>query len=317
MNDVNHKNIVIVKCLLALLFFILAFLLYLSVRNVYNNVTFYLNGEETMNMERSNEDFVDPGFVAALNGRSIKDRVKVESNVDLSKYGEYKITYTLEYKYLFIKKVLVRNVNVKDLVSPELNVNSSDHIYLYLNEKYDMPTYSASDNIDGDITSKVNVDSDIDITKAGDYDINYSVKDSSNNVTRKNIKVTVDEKSKLSYIKVSIAEQKLYYYERNELALTVNIVTGMKGVSETPKGTYSVLNKSRNVTLKGADYASFVNYWIAFKGSSYGFHDASWRSRFGGNIYTYNGSHGCVNMPRSEVEKLYNMVEIGTPVYID
>ena len=52
------------------------------------------------------------------------------------------------------------------------------------------------------------------------------------------------------------------------------------------------------------------------KGNSYGLHDASWRSRFGGNIYTYNGSHGCVNMPRSEVSKLYNMVEIGTPVYV-
>ena len=47
-----------------------------------------------------------------------------------------------------------------------------------------------------------------------------------------------------------------------------------------------------------------------------GLHDASWRSRFGGNIYIYNGSHGCVNMPRSEVSKLYNMVEIGTPVYV-
>ena len=71
-----------------------------------------------------------------------------------------------------------------------------------------------------------------------------------------------------------------------------------------------------DIILKGKDYESFVSYWIAFKGNSYGLHDASWRSRFGGNIYTYNGSHGCVNMPRSEVSKLYNMVEIGTPVYV-
>ena len=90
----------------------------------------------------------------------------------------------------------------------------------------------------------------------------------------------------------------------------------MRGVSPTPTGDYKVLSKARNVTLKGADYTSFVSYWIAFKGNSYGLHDASWRSRFGGNIYTYNGSHGCVNMPKSEVSKLYNMVEIGTPVYV-
>ena len=68
--------------------------------------------------------------------------------------------------------------------------------------------------------------------------------------------------------------------------------------------------------LNASSYAQLTNYWIAFKGASFGFHDASWRSRFGGNIYTYNGSHGCVNMPRSEVSKLYNMVEIGTPVYV-
>ena len=78
-----------------------------------------------------------------------------------------------------------------------------------------------------------------------------------------------------------------------------------------------VLNKARNVTLKGADYESFVNYWIAFKGSAYGLHDASWRSNFGGTIYKYNGSHGCVNMPYYKVQELYNLVDIGTPVYIN
>ena len=45
-------------------------------------------------------------------------------------------------------------------------------------------------------------------------------------------------------------------------------------------------------------------------------HDASWRSQFGGSIYKYNGSHGCVNMPRSKVSKLYKMVTNGTRVII-
>ena len=179
-----------------------------------------------------------------------------------------------------------------------------------------MPTFNAIDNIDGDITSKVKVHSNINIKKVGNYNITYSVTDSSNNETKKDIEVTVDKKNNLSYIKVSIAEQKLYYYERNKLVLETNIVTGMREVSPTPTGDYKVLSKARNVNLTGADYTSFVSYWIAFKGNSYGLHDASWRSRFGGNIYTYNGSHGCVNMPRSEVSKLYNMVEIGTPVYV-
>ena len=187
-------------------------------------------------------------------------------------------------------------------------------------------------------TEKVNIKTSLEDTKAkvsGDGEV--SVSEGTNklevkvtaengnervyiiNVTVKEldpIEVTVDKKNNLSYIKVSIAEQKLYYYERNKLMLETNIVTGMRGVSPTPTGDYKVLSKARNVNLTGDDYTSFVSYWIAFKGNSYGLHDASWRSRFGGNIYTYNGSHGCVNMPRSEVSKLYNMVEIGTPVYV-
>ena len=76
------------------------------------------------------------------------------------------------------------------------------------------------------------------------------------------------------------------------------------------------MNKATDIILRGTDYASFVNYWIAFKGHSFGFHDASWRSKFGGTIYKTNGSHGCVNMPYSKVKQLYNMVAIGIPVYI-
>lgn len=180
----EKKNIIVIKILIILLFFILFFLMYLSVRNIYNNATFYLNGEKIMNLDL-NANYEEPGFVAVLNGKNIKNKVKVKSDVDTSKFGEYTVKYTLEYKYLFIKKELIRTVSVKDLISPELNVNSDDHIYLYVNENFEMPTFNASDNIDGDITSKVKVHSNIDIKKVGNYNITYSVTDSSNNETKK------------------------------------------------------------------------------------------------------------------------------------
>jgi lipoprotein-anchoring transpeptidase ErfK/SrfK len=55
---------------------------------------------------------------------------------------------------------------------------------------------------------------------------------------------------------------------------------------------------------------------MPFLGNAYGMHDASWRSSFGGGIYKYNGSHGCVNMPRWAARKLYNKVSVGTIVVI-
>ena len=43
------------------------------------------------------------------------------------------------------------------------------------------PTYTAIDEYDGDLTSNVKVDSNLDLKKEGTYEIKYSVKDSSDN----------------------------------------------------------------------------------------------------------------------------------------
>ena len=44
-----------------------------------------------------------------------------------------------------------------------------------------------------------------------------------------------------------------------------------------------------------------------------GIHDASWRDEYGGDIYIRNGSHGCINTPLEIVEKMYEVMEVGTP----
>ncbi|MEE0955948.1 MAG: L,D-transpeptidase [Eubacterium sp.] len=56
-------------------------------------------------------------------------------------------------------------------------------------------------------------------------------------------------------------------------------------------------------------WESHVKYWMAFRGKDYGFHDADWRSGFGGQIYSHNGSHGCINMPTEAAGKLYKWLE--------
>ncbi len=47
-----------------------------------------------------------------------------------------------------------------------------------------------------------------------------------------------------------------------------------------------------------------------------GLHDASWRSAFGGSIYQYNGSHGCINLPPQNAEKVFNLVDGSMPVIV-
>ena len=66
----------------------------------------------------------------------------------------------------------------------------------------------------------------------------------------------------------------------------------------------------------GSTYKTPVEYWMPIGWDGEGFHDAWWRSSFGGNIYLNNGSHGCLNMPPSQAAKLFELVENNTPVVV-
>lgn len=117
-----------------------------------------------------------------------------------------------------------------------------------------------------------------------------------------------------TYIEIDMTEQKMYYYADGQLELETDVVTGNTGLGRgTPEGINFIYAKQRNQILRGADYESFVKYWVPVKGNI-GIHDASWRSRFGGQIYQTGGSHGCINTPTSVMSQLYEMAEIGTPV---
>ena len=84
---------------------------------------------------------------------------------------------------------------------------------------------------------------------------------------------------------------------------------------EVTKNQIDDLNIELTIALKGEDYESKVTYWMPFNGGI-GFHDATWRGSFGGDIYVWGGSHGCVNMPYYNAEELFYEVEEGMPVIV-
>ena len=119
-----------------------------------------------------------------------------------------------------------------------------------------------------------------------------------------------------TYCEVDLANQHMYYYKNYNLVLDSPVVTGNTGLRRgTPGGIWSIAYKQSPAVLKGDDYETKVTYWMPFNGGI-GFHDATWRGSFGGNIYTYNGSHGCVNMPYYNAQTLFFEVEAGTPVIV-
>ncbi|OLR62029.1 hypothetical protein BHF69_04640 [Anaerostipes sp. 992a] len=119
-----------------------------------------------------------------------------------------------------------------------------------------------------------------------------------------------------TYALVNIQSQSMVFIKDGKAVVSSSVVTGdvTKGHG-TPTGAYAVMYKERNQTLTGQGYASPVSYWMPFTTNT-GFHDANWRSSFGGNIYKGNGSHGCVNMPSGNAAALYSVIEPGTPVFV-
>ncbi len=119
-----------------------------------------------------------------------------------------------------------------------------------------------------------------------------------------------------TYLEVSIAEQHFWYYRDGVLTLDSALVSGNTSTGHgTPLGTYQIAYKARNQTLTGENYSTPVSYWMPFYAGC-GFHDASWRSSFGGTIYKYSGSHGCLNLPASVAAELYSYIEGGECVLI-
>lgn len=61
------------------------------------------------------------------------------------------------------------------------------------------------------------------------------------------------------------------------------------------------------------EYETQVTYWMPFNGGI-GFHDATWQAYFGGDRYTYAGSHGCINMPLDAAATLYSIIDTNVPI---
>ena len=117
-----------------------------------------------------------------------------------------------------------------------------------------------------------------------------------------------------SYVEVNLSAQQLFLYKDGKKVLESDFVSGNVSKNHTtPPGIFSLTYKQKDAVLKGQDYAAPVSYWMPFN-RNIGFHDAKWRSKFGGDIYKTSGSHGCINMPPSNAKILFENINTGFPV---
>lgn len=125
-----------------------------------------------------------------------------------------------------------------------------------------------------------------------------------------------------TYIEVDLSNQHLYYYQNGSVILESDFVSGNMSYEDrqTHEGIFTLYYKKSPDVLRGPklpngkyEYETPVTYWMPFDGGI-GFHDATWRSNFGGDDYLTNGSHGCINMPYDNAAALYNLIDYNVPI---
>jgi len=176
------KKKIIIISLIALFIILLVFSLFITSKYAVT-----LNGEEIIEIE-VNDEYQEKGAKSILNLK----KIEIDGEVDTKKTGKYEIKYHYFYSYI------TRVVNVVDKEKPVINLVGNVEINLALNGTYTEYGYSANDNYDGNLTENVEITNNIDLNKAGIYDVVYTVSDSSGNKTSVTRSVSVNEKGPLS-----------------------------------------------------------------------------------------------------------------------
>ena len=184
-----------------------------------------LVGESSINISYT-EKFDDPGYKSII-------KAKVKNNYK-NKIGKYEIIYSN-----FLSKK-IRTVNVIDDVAPVITLEGDNVIELNLGNPYIEPGYKAIDEIDGDITEKVEIIDGIDISKVGSYKISYNIKDKSGNKTKIIRTVNI----------IDNLYKDAYDNESNELE---GWYTGNKKDGERPREKEITYFKNKNAYFLGKD----------------------------------------------------------------
>lgn len=147
----KKENIIILFMILLIIFFISFFIF--CEKKLYFNI----KGNNYVEINIG-EEYEEIGYEAKICNKYLKFFCKnLNDFVSISKRNKNDklfINYLIEYNN--IKNVLTREIVFKDLESPKINLEGND-VNLCPNQKYIETGYKAYDNVDGDITNKVEV----------------------------------------------------------------------------------------------------------------------------------------------------------------
>lgn len=218
------KNFKIKKIELKVLFICLLFLIFIILLIYLLYVPkIKLVGKDSVIISYD-EQYKESGYKAYLFGLDVSNKVKIESNVDYGKVGNYEIKYTIKNILGCFDNSVIRKISIVDNENPEIKLIGKT-VLLKLGNQYHEPGYEALDNYDGNITSNVTIKNNVDPSKVGEYEVNYSVSDSSKNESFATRKVIVYETNSesipiLTYHNFMSVEEKNKYASENKYIIS-------------------------------------------------------------------------------------------------
>ena len=150
-------------------------LLEYSVYYKYTIPTLNIKGDAIVEVEVFS-DYKDAGYELEHPNKDLK--VHVDSKVNTKKVGIYDVIYSV--KHIDDKITKIRKVKVVDNEKPTIELIGDDEIILLEDSVYEEKGCKASDNYDKDIADKVKITNNIK-KDIGEYEVTYTVSDSSNN----------------------------------------------------------------------------------------------------------------------------------------
>ncbi len=127
----------------------------------------------------NHKDIEEASIKCTFFGKEVNS-IKKDKEIDTSKKGDQEITYTCS-KLLFNKSVKVK-YTVLDKDAPKIELKGKKIKVITVGSKYTEEGYTATDDADGELTSKVKVDSSkVKYNQVGNYKITYTVTDANGN----------------------------------------------------------------------------------------------------------------------------------------
>ena len=138
-----------------------------------------LTGEENVEIDFG-KTYTEEGFKVedGYDGEISNDKVtREEKKLD---NGDIEIHYIVSDSSSN-KADKIRHVKVVDKTAPEIKINGKAFVSIKRNEQFNDEGATATDNKDGDLTSRITKEGNVDTSKDGKYTITYKVKDNNDN----------------------------------------------------------------------------------------------------------------------------------------